>query len=161
LENLKDVFRDLPTYKPGGWIKASDILVLVAAMEYPRTPEQVAAYQEYWEKNCGGILTMEAFVSSASSIYSTTQYARDYAVMFDKDGMGTISKDEFETLMGLLVKHGLKLEGKTFADFVTEADIDHDGKVRKLNISVRTNYCHKYTIVTELLIINIMKQGLK
>jgi len=129
LEGLKTMFRDLPTYKPGGWVKASDIPAIIQGMGYTRTPEQVGAYQAHWEDHYGGVVTLEAFLESASVLHDTAEYAKDYALRFDKNGDGQISAEEFKALINVISKHDPKLEGITFEHFVEEADLDHDGQV--------------------------------
>jgi Ca2+-binding EF-hand superfamily protein len=129
LENLKEVFSSMPSFEPGGWAKASDIPLLIQGMDYPRTPEQVKAYQEYWETHCGGIVTLEEFIQHASQLHETSKFAREYALRFDMDGNGYISADEFAALMSLMVEHDPRLPRKSYEEFVDDADKDEDGKV--------------------------------
>jgi len=129
LEGLRTMFRALPTYQPEGWVKASDIPTIIEKMEFPRTKEQIVAYQEHWEKHYGGIITLQAFIESATVVHSSAQYARDLASRFDSDGKGTISREEFDALLKVMSKHDPKLDGKSFEDFGTDADLDEEGRV--------------------------------
>jgi len=130
LQGLTDAFKSLPTWD-GTKIKATDIPELIKKMKYERTPEQVAAYQNYWEQNCDGKVTLEEFLSSAKAVHDTSLYAMDYVKLADKDNDGFINAVEFKEILNLMISHCTKVQtsGKTYQDFVNEADINHDGKV--------------------------------
>jgi len=98
-------------------------------MDYPRTEEQIASYETYWEKLFEGRVPLEEWISACRYLHNLRQVAIDRAAAFDTDGDGIISLTEFEEIMKIAIIHAPKLQGLTYGDFVTEADTNKDGKV--------------------------------
>jgi len=128
LQEQRQMFRALPTFKEA-CINSSDVPALILGMRWQRTPEQVFAYQEYVNTAMGGTLTEESFVDIIQGLQRTSNFVRVLAVDADKDKDGLISADEFEQILKVLVVSDPRLTGKSYADFVAEADTNKDGAV--------------------------------
>jgi len=128
VEEAKVTFQRIPSYSDGS-IPSSDISLLSKSLDIERTPEQLAAYKTYWDKNFGGRIPLVEVESILSTIHDNAKNALGRAQVFDKDGNGFISEDEFEQLMEIMIVHDPKLKNVPFKQFVLAADTNHDGLV--------------------------------
>ena len=129
LEDLLKLFKSMPSYENEA-ISTKDIPAMVVGMKYERTPEQIAAYQKYWDEKGGGKIPLADALKGFTTVHSTSKYfAETYAAKFDTDGDGFISADEFKPILELMASHDPKIAGISFEEFINEADTNHDGKV--------------------------------
>jgi len=127
---IRGIFLDLPTYNAAGeYALSSDVGELFRRMDYPRTAEQLASYELYWNLNFEGKIPLEDALSSIRNSHSLRQLFIDRAAVYDTDRNGIITADEFEELLKIAVIHEPKLQNTTFEDFLTEADTNKDGQV--------------------------------
>jgi len=126
---IKGIFQGIPSYTAENSISSKDIGVLMKRMDYPRTEEQIAVYETYWDKLFEGRIPLEEWISTCRNLHNLRRITIDRAAAFDTDGDGIISLTEFEEIMKIAISHDPKLKGLTYADFVTEADTNKDGKV--------------------------------
>jgi len=115
LEQLKVMFRGMPTYTDGQ-IASNDLTLMCQKMEYHRTAEEMAVFIDYWDKHFGVIIPIEEFISACSVMHNTSQLAKDRAEVFDKDHNGFISADEFAELMESLMIVDARLKKSSFED---------------------------------------------
>ena len=130
LEHFLNFFKSLPSYKDEA-ISTKDFPALIKkGMRYERTPEQILAYQKYWDEKGGGKLTLSEATRALKSVHSTSKYfAQTYAAKFDTDGDGFISADEFKPMLELMASHDPTIAGISFEEFMEQADTNHDGKI--------------------------------
>jgi len=128
LQEQREMFRALPTFKDG-IIQSTDVPALIVGMRWQRTPEQVAAYEEYVRVGMGGTLTEDSFIDIIQGLRRTSSFMRVLAVDCDKDKDGLISAEDFENILKILIVSDPRLTGKSYADFVEEADTNKDGAV--------------------------------
>ena len=129
LADLIKLFKSMPSYKDDA-ISTKDFPVMLKEMGYERTPEQVAAYQKYWDEKSGGKLAKHEFVTAVTTLRSTSEYfAKTYAVKFDKDGDGFICADEFKPILELFSTHDPTIAGISYDEFINQSDTNKDGKV--------------------------------
>jgi len=129
LEELKGSFRTMPSYTDEGHIFTTDVAALCQAMKFERTPEQLTAYKNYYDKNFGGIITLTEFVKSLKALHDIGETTKNCAAVFDKDGNGFISEDEYKEVVKVIQAHDPRLKELSFEQFVMEADTNKDGKV--------------------------------
>jgi len=86
---------------------------------------------QFADLNYGGKIRLEDAIRYVSTFYNPSLTAHAHAINFALDKDGFISTSEFETILEILriVYPNSKLPGKTFQQFVKEADSNNDGKV--------------------------------
>jgi len=130
LEEVKKKFRELPTYDKGtDSVKSSDFVLLAKAIGFGKTDEEIKLAQDFWAKHSGGIIKWDNFMDMAKAAHDMGEASQVMARIVDKDGDGFISSDEFDELFKCMKIHDERLRELSFSDFVTEADINQDGKV--------------------------------
>ena len=129
LEDIIALFKSQPSYKDEA-ISTEDFPATIKGMRYERTPEQMTAYQKYWDDKGGGKLKLSEFVTAVKSLHSTSKYfANTYAARFDTDGDGFISADEFKPILELFATHDPAIAGISYEEFIQQADTNLDGRV--------------------------------
>jgi len=128
IKDLRVIFRSLPTYKDNH-ILTSDFPEIFHRLRYERSAEQVEAYKNYWNGLQDGKVYEEQYIDLMTNIYKTYLGAQVMVDIIDKNKSGFISEQEFTDLLHVAQTHDTKLAGKTFEDFVAEADSDKDGRV--------------------------------
>jgi len=130
LEDLRTRLKKMPTYK-NGYVSTSDFPAIYRAMNYDLPQNQAEAIIKFADQTYGGKISLEDVIRYASTFYNPSLTARAHAINFDLDKDGFISAPEFEPILEILrvVYPNSKLPGKTFQDFVKEADSNNDGKV--------------------------------
>lgn len=131
LEEIRRIFKSMPSYTEDGFIPSLHITELFKRVGYTdRTPEQLAAYKNYCDKLMGGKIILSETLSLFGSTHDAGKIMIEQVAKFDKDGDGFISADEFEILLTSVKTHDpIKMDGITFESFVKEADANKDGKV--------------------------------
>ena len=129
VKNVRDnIFPSLPSYKPDGTIASSDIPELCEKLGWERTPEQLKAYQDYWDEHHGGRAHYELGTSIGVKSHTTGPWFREFVTACDRNGDGYIQKEDFELFFKIFNAHhpGSKA---SYNDFIKEADVNQDGKV--------------------------------
>ena len=130
LEDHLKFFKSLPSYKDEAISTKDFPALIIEGMRYERTPEQIAAYQKYWDEHGGGKFTLTEVTSGLKSIHSTTKYFSTlYAARLDKDGDGFINAEEFKPILELFAIHDPTIAGISYEEFIKQADTNKDGKV--------------------------------
>jgi Ca2+-binding EF-hand superfamily protein len=130
LEEMRNIFMSMPTYRASdSSISTEDFAGMQIKMRYERSPEQVQGYAEYWNKHNNGRLQMEEYLDLCATTHRTSVLSYVNALRADKDKNGIITMEEFVDILKLMAVHDPKLGGKTYEDFVREADTHKNGKV--------------------------------
>ena len=127
LEELEVLFKALPTFRDGA-VETSDMAAICKMMRYERTPEQVLAYKDYWDRAFGKVY-LDHFMANMKVIHSMSLFCRELALRFDTNKNGLIDKEEFEPLLKLISAQDPAVASISYEEFVKEADTNLDGKV--------------------------------
>jgi len=110
-------------------ISSADLPELLNLMKYERSEEQVKQYVDFWDTNFGGRARIDIFCNIMLVQHDRYQLLREYAISFDTDKDGFISREEFEFGVKTLKVHDPSFAEVTYDQLLVEADSNADGKI--------------------------------
>jgi len=98
-------------------------------MKWERTEAQVAQYVEFWNSKFEGRMPMDFYCNILKAQHNKHKLLLEYAISFDRDKDGFISKEEFNFGLQTLLVHDPTIENVTYETMLKEADKNQDGKI--------------------------------
>src|SRR5687768_15650190 len=92
-----EIYPSLPTFRKEDWsIGSEDIEETYRKLRWPRTPEQIAAYQRYTIHDLGGRVTFDAAKGLMSVVHEGIPWFRHYLTISDINKDGFLERCDFQ-----------------------------------------------------------------
>ncbi|KAI9471764.1 calmodulin 3 [Coemansia mojavensis] len=128
IEELRAAF-ELFDKNGDGTISATELAEVMKQMNQNPTQQEINDMIGEVDEDGNGTIEFEEFVTMMTRHQSSTKEEDDLAMsfkMFDKNGDGSISKDELREVMASL---GENLSEKEIDDMLAEADVNNDNVI--------------------------------
>lgn len=127
IEKFRKFFRIVPSYEES--IASKDIIPYLKSIGYIKNQEAYDKYIEFTDKILNGRIELIQIVKYLQAQHDPSQLMNEFAITFDKDKDGYITKEEFEYGIQTLKIHDPRVKVISFATFLKEADANKDGRI--------------------------------
>ncbi|OXA49814.1 Calmodulin-like protein 5 [Folsomia candida] len=127
-DQVAEAFKKMPTFSDDA-IDVADMEPFLKALGFDCNKEQRDAYVTFFREVYNGKLPLEVCTTSLAAVNDTIEILKVFVKAMDKDKDGFIDESEFKAIFPFLLTHDPSFPRVEFANFVTEADTNKDGKV--------------------------------
>lgn len=131
---FSEAFTNMNTYKKGT-IHNSELFAFLDQIGIRNSPAQIELYTMFWRaQRLDDLIPLEDLMRIISLLYGVKQGPAEIALLFDKDGDGIISPEEFVCGISALaaydpIKYG-EMSMMSYNDVLNQADSNRDGKLQ-------------------------------